>query len=227
MDVPPFEILYEDQDLIAVNKPAGMPTMGVGDDRRTVIGLLRLFLEQREKAQASPFLGVVSRLDTPVTGLLVFAKSRQAAASLCKQFRERKVDKRYWAIIERKPEPSFGTWRDWLVLDRRHRKVKRGSPDDPVAVEAITRYESLGPVGRWYLVELSPLTGRKHQLRWQLSLHGHPVLGDRKYGSQVDFPVGIALHARRLQFSHPRTGKRIVISAPVPPVWRRLGVKDE
>lgn len=227
MDVPPFEILYEDLDLIAVNKPAGLPTMGVGDNRRTAIGLLRQYLARRGESEGEVFLGVVSRLDTPVTGVLVFARTAQAAAHLCKQFRERKVDKRYWAIVERAPARASGIWQDWLIPDKRHRKVGRASPGNPSAVEALTRYELLGKIGSWYLVELRPLTGRKHQLRCQLAIHGCPIVGDRKYGSQAAFPVGIALHARRLELSHPRTGARLSLQAPVPPVWRRLGVTDD
>lgn len=227
MVVSPFEILYEDEDLIAVNKPAGIPTMGVGDNRRTVVGLLRQFLMKRGNTGGDVFLGIASRLDTPVTGVLVFAKSSTAAAHLSRQFRNRRVRKVYWALVPKAPEPTSGRWIDWLRVDRRHRKVIASSPDDPEAREAITDYCLRDKVRDWFLLELCPVTGRKHQLRWQLALRGMPIVGDRKYGSRVEFPVGIALHAGMLEIVHPRTRCPITIWAPVPPVWRRLGVKDD
>jgi 23S rRNA pseudouridine1911/1915/1917 synthase len=227
MRCAPFPILYEDAHLLAINKPAGLPTMGVGSGRRSVIALLRQFLTSPKNEPGPCFLGVVSRLDTPVTGVLLLAKDRQTARKLNEQFHSRKPQKCYWALVDRPPHPASGQWCDWLTVSPRHRKVQAAPPDSPKAREAATEYHLVGPVGKWFLVVLYPKTGRKHQLRWQLAAHGCPVVGDRKYGSQHSFPAGIALHARSLEIIHPWEKKPIRIVAPLPAVWQRFGVSEE
>jgi len=227
MEYPPFEILYEDAQLLAVNKPAGIATMGVSADKRSVISLLRHYLGRRDSGSSPCFLGVVSRLDTPVTGVLLLAKDPRTAEALNRQFRERLAFKRYWALVERAPQPPAGQWADWLRPSRRHHRVEACMPEDPEAREAITNYQLRGQVGKWFLVELRPLTGRKHQLRWQLALHRCPVVGDRKYGARTPFPVGIALHALELEILHPKENVPLRIRASLPPVWRRLGVPED
>ncbi len=226
MAIAPFEIIYEDQYLLAVNKPAGIPTMGVAPDRRSVVALLRQFLAARGPSDSGLFLGVVSRLDTPVTGVLLMAKDPSTAAHLCEQFRNRRIRKKYWALVAKAPPRKCGQWHDWLRIDRRHRKVVAGSSADAKALEAVTKYWVREQVGDWFLVELEPVTGRKHQLRWQLAAHEIPIVGDRKYGSRIPFPVGIALHARELEVEHPEEESPLLLRAPLPPVWRRLGVNE-
>jgi 23S rRNA pseudouridine1911/1915/1917 synthase len=226
MNYPPFEILYEDAHLLGVNKPAGIATMGVTGDKRSVVGLLRLYLQQRDLQSRPTFLGVVSRLDTPVTGILLLAKDPKTAEAINRQFRERLASKRYWALVERAPQPPAGQWEDWLRPSRRRHRVEAAEPEAPEARGAITKYQLRGKVGEWFLVDLRPVTGRKHQLRFQLALHGCPVVGDRKYGARTSFPVGVALHALELQILHPKNNTPLRIWAPLPPIWRRLGVKE-
>ncbi len=220
MPTAPLEILYEDNHVLAINKPAGLPTMGVASDLASLLSVAKEYIKRKYSKPGNVYLGIVSRLDAPVTGVVLIARTSKAAARLSEQFRQRDVTKRYWALVEREPVPAAGTWTDWLRKDERHRKVLVGRPTEPGAQEAILTYRTLGSVRKAVQVEIELETGRKHQIRVQLASHGYPVLGDRKYGSSVAFQPGVALHARELQFSHPTTKARIRLVAPLPPSWR-------
>ena len=236
MNPPPLQVLYEDNHLLAVVKPAGLPTMGTPEGQPTLLTLAKEYVKQRYEKPGNVYLGVVSRLDAPVTGVVLLARTSKAAARLTKQFRTREVEKSYWAVVEGVVEPANDRLVDWLAEDERHRRMHVVGPTMSGAKEARLAYRRLGDcpncrVGEggtvpfnatWLEVELE--TGRKHQIRLQLSSHGHPVVGDRKYGSVVRFSPGIALHARRLVISHPTTGERLEFEAPLPVAWRRLGV---
>jgi 23S rRNA pseudouridine1911/1915/1917 synthase len=175
-------------------------------------------------------------LDAPVTGVVLLARTSKAAARMTEQFRSHTVEKTYWAVVEGVVEPADGRLVDWLAEDERHRRMHVVGPTMPGAKEARLAYRRLGDCpnfrasengtvpfnATWLEVELE--TGRKHQIRLQLSSHGHPVVGDRKYGSVVRFSPGIALHARRLVISHPTTGVRLDFEAPPPAAWRQLGI---
>ena len=225
MNPPSLHVLYEDNHLLAVAKPAGLPTMGTPEGRPTLLTLAKEYVKRRYQKPGNVYLGVVSRLDAPVTGVVLLARTSKAAARLTEQFRSRGVEKTYWAVVEGAVEPADGRLVDWLAEDERHRRMHVVGPTMPGAKEARLAYHRLSAVGgnSWLEVELE--TGRKHQIRLQLSSHGHPVVGDRKYGSVVQFSPGIALHARRLVISHPTTGARIEIEAPLPPPWRQFGVR--
>jgi 23S rRNA pseudouridine1911/1915/1917 synthase len=221
MSSVPFEILYEDNHLLAINKPANLPTMGVESDRTSLLSVAKHYIKQKYHKPGNVYLGIVSRLDAPVTGVVLIARTSKAAARISDQFRRRKVLKRYWALVEQAPSSSVGTWRDWLRKDERHRKVSTAMPGDAGAQEAILTYQTLDGARQAVLLEIDLETGRKHQIRVQLASHGLPVLGDRKYGSAVAFPQGIALHARELQFLHPTMKTRIRLVADLPAAWRR------
>ncbi len=227
-----IDILYEDDDVIVLNKPAGLPTAHAAS------GSDSLFLRLVERLGDAAFVGVVSRLDQPVSGVVVFAKTRPAAASLAAQFRERTVEKEYLAIVERRFPAAIDEWLSWQDViawdDRNQRAVlwQRPAGARPSAgaepppskfLPATCRARVVRRLGEVSLVELRPATGRKHQLRAQLAGHGCPIVGDRKYGGRLPFGVaaanGIGLHARSVSFSHPRTGIRFTVSANVPPVW--------
>jgi len=224
MNPPPLNVLYEDNHLLAVAKPAGLPTMGTPEGRPTLLTLAKEYVKQRYRKPGNVYLGVVSRLDAPVTGVVLLARTSKAAARLTEQFRSRGVEKTYWAIAEGIVEPAEGRLVDWLAEDERHRRMHIVGRTMPGAREARLTYRRLSIVvgNSWLEVELE--TGRKHQIRLQLAHHGHPVVGDRKYGGRVPFSHGIALHAQRLVISHPTTGSRIEIEAPLPSAWRRFGV---
>lgn len=223
-----LETLLEDEHLIVLAKPAGLPTANA--PRGTASGFT---LVQRGLPRGG-FVGVVSRLDAPVSGVLVFAKTRAAAADLSRQFRERTVEKDYVAIVEGRFPAALGTWVDWHDTITRDDRGQAGrdqagrdpaedeSPDDDAGTgrEAHARARVVCRAGEVSLVELAPSTGRRHQLRLQLSRRRCPIVGDRRYGSRIPLAAGaIALHARRLTIDHPATGERITIEAPLPPAW--------
>jgi len=221
-----LHVLYEDNHLLALVKPAGLPTMGTPEGRPTLLTLAKQYVKQRCQKPGNVYLGVVSRLDAPVTGVVLFARTSKAAARLTEQFRTRAIEKSYWAVVEGVVEPTDGRLIDWLAEDERHRRMHIVGPTMPGAKEARLAYRRLSVVrgNSWVEVELE--TGRKHQIRLQFSHHGHPVVGDRKYGSREPFSQGIALHARRLVISHPTTGARLEFEAPLPEAWQRFGIRD-
>jgi 23S rRNA pseudouridine1911/1915/1917 synthase len=224
MQAAPFEILYEDNHLLAVNKPAGLPTMGTAAGTPTLLSVAKQYVKERYQKPGNVYLGVMSRLDAPVTGVVLLARTSKAARRLTEQFRTRAVEKTYWAIVEGNVDPAAAGCIDWLGPDERHRCMHIVPPTAAGAKEARLAYRRLRVVGADSLLEVTPETGRKHQIRLQLAYRGYPVLGDRKYGSRRAFPGGIALHARRLVFLHPVRHERIELVAPLPPAWRRLGV---
>jgi 23S rRNA pseudouridine1911/1915/1917 synthase len=226
MNPPPLKILYEDNHLLVLDKPAGLPTMGTPGDRATLLSLAKDFVKQRYQKPGNVYLGIMSRLDAPVTGVVLLARTSKAAARLTEQFRSHSVEKTYWALVEGMIDSDEETLIDWLGHDDRHRRMHIVGPTMPGAKEARLSYRRLGIVKEDSWLEVRLDTGRKHQIRLQLSHHGHPVVGDRKYGSRSPFPEGIALHARRLVVKHPTTGKFLELEAPLPASWRRLGMRE-
>ncbi|MEN6449724.1 MAG: RluA family pseudouridine synthase [Thermoguttaceae bacterium] len=220
----PFDILYEDNHLLAVAKPAGLPTMGTPGGQATLLTLCKEYVKERYQKPGNVYLGVMSRLDAPVSGVVLLARTSKAAARLTEQFRTHTVEKTYWAVVEGQIEPAAGSLVDWLGQDERHRRMHIVGPTLPGAREARLSYRRIELRQGHSWLEVTLETGRKHQIRLQLSHCGHPIIGDRKYGSRVAFPSGIALHARRLVVAHPTTGESLTFEAPPPAAWRRFGV---
>lgn len=224
------EILFEDDTVIGVVKPAGLATANAP---RGVDSLHAMVADRR----AGGFVGVVSRLDQPVSGVVVFACTPAAAADLAAQFRHRRVAKTYLAVVEGRFPAPLGEWVEWVDAlatpgdaadaDRRTARFSGPAPgaDDDTAPSAVRearlRARVLRRAGEVSLVELSPETGRKHQLRRQLSLRRCPIVGDRRYGARLPFGAGIALHALRLGIRHPATRKPLTLVSPPPDSWRR------
>jgi 23S rRNA pseudouridine1911/1915/1917 synthase len=200
--------------------------MGAAAGETTLVTQAKAYLKQKYQKPGNVYLGVVSRLDTPVTGVVIFARTSKAAQRLTEQFRTRVVEKTYWAIVEGLVEPAAGESVAWVAKDERAERMRVVGPQFPGAKEARLSYRRLAIVHRDSLVEVTLETGRKHQIRLQLADRGHPILGDAKYGSRRSFPLGIALHARRLVFVHPVRGERIELLAPIPASWRSSGVAD-
>lgn len=206
-------------------KPAGLATANVPRGEESLLTFLQDALKTRHDAKPraadANFLGVVSRLDQPVSGVVVVARSREAAASLSAQFRERTVEKTYHALVEGRFPAPIGeslVWRDLL-----ERSPSGGSEPAAAALsrqEAVVFARLLARGAEVSLVELQPQTGRRHQLRAQLSFRRCPILGDRLYGSRLPFPDGIALHSSLLVFEHPATGQRLSFQAAWPDAWR-------
>lgn len=205
-------------------KPAGLATANVPRGEESLLTHLRRLLEARQTAAAeadASFLGVVSRLDQPVSGVVVFARSREAAASLSAQFRERTVEKTYHALVEGRFPGPIGeslTWTDLLERPASEGPGRSASPSAPQ--EAVVEARLIARGVEVSLVELRPKTGRRHQLRVQLSSRHCPIVGDRLYGSRLPFPTGIALHSSRLCIDHPSTGQRLAFRADWPPAWQ-------
>lgn len=222
----PLEILYEDNHLLAINKPVELVTMGVTADRASLLALAKDYVKQRYQKPGNVYLGAMSRLDAPVSGVVLFARTSKAAARLTEQFKTRAVDKTYWALVAGVIQPAACQCHDWMIKDERHRRMHLAKPQTPGAQEARLSYRRLQTFRFGSLVEITLETGRKHQIRLQLSERGFPVLGDRKYGSQSPFPAGIALHSRRLVFQHPTQDKQIELVASLPPVWKKFGLNE-
>ena len=220
-----LSILWDDPHLIAVVKPAGLLTQGVAGGEPTLEDAVRRHLGPDDPA--SVYLGTVHRLDRPVSGVVVWARTPRAARRLADQFARRLVMKEYWAVVEGDAGVE-DRWEDWLgPVDGSGvaRVVVEGTPR---ARRAVTRVGPLGggrvPEGTT-LLALGPETGRTHQLRSQASARGRPIVGDLRYGSSRPFPGGIALHARALRFIHPSSRREVMLCAPVPRSWAEAGVE--
>jgi len=221
-----LDILYEDNHCLALNKPAGWPTTHFDGKDETVDRLVKSYLKEKYKKPGNVFLGVVHRLDKPVSGALLFARTSKAAARLSEQFREAMVEKQYWAIVEDQANGApwatadTGSLEDWLKKNEPTTRVEVVEKDTPGAQFARLIFVVRARRDGLTWLELRPHTGRKHQLRVQLSSRGSPIYGDVKYGSDHTFGHGIALHARSLTFLHPTTKEPITANAEVPKLWR-------
>ncbi len=220
------EILYEDNHLLVVSKPAALPTMGVAEDRPSLLACCKEYLKHKYQKPGNVYLGIVSRLDAPVTGAVLIARTSKAAARLTKAFRTRRVEKTYWALVQGRMSPPEGECVNWLAQDPRHRKMWVVGPTVEGAKEARLRYRTLGYHAGATLLEIELLTGRKHQIRVQLADRHYPVIGDRKYGSRQPWPQGIALHSRRLVIEHPVRREPLEFIAPLPGDWLDFGIDE-
>ena len=220
MNDPPFEILLEDNHCLAVAKPAGALTTHYQGREETVDRALKAYLKEKHGKPGNVYLGVVHRLDKPVSGVLLFARTSKAAARLAEQFREGSVEKVYWAVVEGELGRQAGTLEDWLLKDEQRGRVEIVEPRTEGARQAVLHYQLRGQHGGLSWLELRPQTGRRHQLRTQLAHHDFPIYGDAKYGAVHTFSPGIALHARSLTFLHPVRYEPVTLTAEVPRSWR-------
>jgi 23S rRNA pseudouridine1911/1915/1917 synthase len=220
MSLPPLEVLYEDNHCLAVDKPSGWPSTHYQGGEETVDRAVKAYLKEKYHKPGNVFLGVVHRLDKPVSGVLLFARTSKAAARLSEQFREGSVEKVYWAVVEGEVERQAGSLEDWLRKDKEAGRVEVVEPGEPGARQALLHYTRHGNHGGLTWLEVRPQTGRTHQLRVQLARHGHPIYGDAKYGAVHTFPAGIGLHARSLTFLHPIRYEPVTLTAEVPRPWR-------
>lgn len=220
-----FPVLYEDNHLLVVVKPPGLATMGLPEGETTLLTLAHDYIKQKYHKVGNVYLGVVSRLDVPVSGVVVFARTSKAAERLNAQFRERLVEKEYVALVGGRVEPPRCECVNWLVADPRHRSVQVVASPCEGAQEARLEYTLVRRDGGVSLVRVQLHTGRKHQIRVQLAHRGFPILGDRKYGSAVLIPKpwagAITLHAASLSIRHPIRDEVMVFTAPPPTFWRR------
>jgi 23S rRNA pseudouridine1911/1915/1917 synthase len=218
--VTPLEILLEDNHCLAVAKPAGVPSTHFDGRTETVDRVAKAYLKDKYNKPGNVFLGVVHRIDKPVSGVLLFARTSKGAARLSEQFREGTVEKTYWAVVEGEVRSEAGSLEDWLRKDESAGRVHVVAPDAPGAKQALLHYQKRAVHGGLTWLEVRPQTGRTHQLRVQLAHHGHPIYGDAKYGAVHTFGVGIGLHARSLAFLHPVRYEPVTVTAEVPRTWR-------
>ena len=212
-----MNILYEDNHLIALVKPPGLATMGLPNGEETLFTQTKAYLKEKYAKPGDVYLGVVSRLDVPVSGVVLFARTSKAAARLNEQFREHTVEKIYAALVEGIMDPPESECIDWLCKGNRHRKVFK--TEVAGGKECKLHYRTLRHDNRRSLLEIQLETGRKHQIRAQLASRGFPIVGDIKYGAKIPFPGAIALHAWKLTFAHPITKERMTLVAPIPAIF--------
>jgi 23S rRNA pseudouridine1911/1915/1917 synthase len=215
-----LEILYEDNHCLAVLKPAGRLSTHFQGTEETLDRDVKAYLKEKYHKPGNVFLGVVHRLDRPVSGVLLFARTSKAADRLARQFREGTVDKVYWAVVEGEVAVEAGSLDDWLLKDRRAGRVEVVEPRTPGARQALLHFQKRRVHGGLTWLEVRPQTGRTHQLRVQLAHHGHPIYGDARYGSVHTFGRAVALHARSLTFLHPVRYEPVTLTAEVPRPWR-------
>lgn len=219
-----LEVLYEDNHCLAVNKPAGLPSQADDSGSVSLVDVASCYLRERYHKPGNVYVGLVHRLDRPTSGVVLLARTSKAASRLAAQFRVGSVEKVYWAIVEGGPVEEEGIWTDRLEKDRRANRSRTVRDESESAREARVAYRVLQ---RWpdsAKLELLPSTGRSHQLRVQLASRRLPIVGDGKYGAgsrieAVDGGGRIALHARRLTFTHPTRGEVMAVEAPVPADW--------
>ena len=223
-------ILYEDNHLLVVNKRAGEITQGDKTGDECLTDAYKAFIARRDEKPGKVFLGLPHRLDRPVSGLCVLAKTSKALERLNKMLRDGEVHKTYWALCCAKPEPPEGRLEGWLNRNEQQNKSYIVAPGTaprparfPEAKLARLDYRFLQSTDRYHLVEVDLLTGRHHQIRCQLSHLGCPIKGDLKYGAPRSNPDGgISLHARRIRFIHPVRKEEMDICAPLPASWKGI-----
>ena len=217
-----LRILYEDNHLVVVNKPHARLVQGDQTGDLSLDHQIREFIEKKYDKPGRAFLGVVHRLDRPVSGVVVFAKTSKALSRLNRAFKEHKVQKKYWAIVENPPREPEGTLVHYLMRNRKINKSKAFDSMHPDSKKAILTYRFCGQARNYYFLEIDLQTGRHHQIRAQLTAIGCTIKGDLKYGARRSNPGGgISLHARELGFMHPVRGEMMVIAADPPdePLW--------
>lgn len=225
---PALSILFEDNHLLAINKPAGVLVQGDETGDKPLVEWAKYYIKEKYAKPGDVFLGVVHRLDRPVSGVVVFARTSKSLSRMNELFRSRETEKIYRAIVSKRPPHKGGTLVHWLLKDEKKNKTTSYIRDTPGALKSELSYALLAEHAGRYLLEVRPVTGRSHQIRAQLSAMGCPIEGDVKYGAHQTLTDGsIALHAFSLAFIHPVKKEMIRIDAPLPQtdVWRIFASK--
>ena len=228
-----MEVVYEDNHIIIVNKKSGEIVQGDKTGDRPLSDIVKDYIKEKYAKPGAVFLGVVHRLDRPVSGLVVFARTSKALTRLNKMFAEGEVHKTYWAIVKRQEtgvwkQETGGEWHmleHWLVRNEKQNKSYAYDSEKPNAKKAILKYRVLSHSDNYTLLEVNLMTGRHHQIRCQLAAMGCPIKGDLKYGAPRSNPDGsISLMSRRVEFVHPVSKETIIAEAPLPDdaLWKAL-----
>ena len=212
-----MEVIYEDNHLIAVNKSCGEIVQGDKTGDQPLSESLKIWLKEKYNKPGNVFVGVTHRLDRPVSGIVLFAKTSKALARLNDMFRTGAIKKTYWAIVGNLPSQDSATLIQYMVRDTEKNKSHAYDKEKKGSKKAILEYKLIGRSQRYYLLEIKLLTGRHHQIRCQLAKIGCPIKGDLKYGfPRSNENGGISLHAREISFIHPVSKERITITATPP-----------
>ena len=212
-----MNVVYEDNHIIIVNKQSGEIVQGDKTGDTPLSDIVKQYIKDKYNKPGNVFLGVVHRLDRPVSGLVVFAKTSKALSRLNEMFRTGDVHKTYWAIVKKNDIAPEATLTDWLTRNERQNKSYAHNREVPGAKKAVLSYKVSSVSDNYMLLEVRLMTGRHHQIRCQLAHMGCPIKGDLKYGSPRSNPDGsISLMSRRVEFVHPVSKETIAVEAPVP-----------
>ena len=212
-----MNVVYEDNHIIIVNKQSGEIVQGDKTGDTPLSDIVKQYIKEKYNKPGNVFLGVVHRLDRPVSGLVVFAKTSKALSRLNEMFRTGDVHKTYWAIVKKNDIAPEATLTDWLTRNERQNKSYAHNREVPGAKKAVLSYKVRSMSDNYMLLEVRLMTGRHHQIRCQLAHMGCPIKGDLKYGSPRSNPDGsISLMSRRVEFVHPVSTETIAVEAPVP-----------
>jgi 23S rRNA pseudouridine1911/1915/1917 synthase len=211
------DVLFEDNHLIAINKRAGDIVQVDDTGDLSLDEKVKNYLAKKYNKPNGAFLGVVHRLDRPVSGVILFAKTSKALERVNEMFKTREMRKTYYAVVRNRPNPPYGNLVHWLLKNPQKNVTKAHDREVQGSQRAELHYRLAGELEGYYLIQVNPITGRPHQIRVQLSTLDCPIVGDNKYG----YPRGslrksICLHARRLQFIHPVKKEPVDIKAPLP-----------
>ena len=210
-------VVYEDNHIIIVNKTASEIVQGDKTGDKPLSETVKEYLKDKYNKPGNVFIGVPHRLDRPVSGLVVLAKTSKALARLNEMFRNGEVKKTYWAIVKDKPAKDEAILENYLVRNEKQNKSYAHDKEVPNSKKAVLHYSLIASSQNYYLLEVDLMTGRHHQIRCQLAKMGCPIKGDLKYGAKRSNPDGsICLHARKVKFIHPVSKKEIDVTAPVP-----------
>lgn len=213
-----MQVIYEDNHIIIVNKEVGEIVQGDKTGDTPLSETIKAYLKEKYQKPGNVFCGVVHRIDRPVAGLVIFARTSKALERLNKMLRDGQIHKTYWAVVEGHPNQEAARLENYLFSDGRINKTFIAKKGDPDAKLSILEYKTIARGDRYTLLEINLLTGRKHQIRAQLSALGHPIKGDLKYGARrSNRDGGISLQAHRIQFTHPVSKEEIDISLPPTP----------
>lgn len=218
-----MKVVYEDNHVIIVNKDSGEIVQGDKTGDTPLSEYVKEYIKEKYHKPGNVFLGVVHRLDRPVSGLVVFARTSKALSRLNEMFRTGDVHKTYWAIVKNRPPVERGLLTHWLVRNERQNKSYAYEREVPGSKKAMLEYKVIGRSDNYTLLEIRLMTGRHHQIRCQLAAMGCPIKGDLKYGAQRSNPDGsISLMSRRVEFVHPVSKETISVEAPLPDdnLWR-------
>jgi 23S rRNA pseudouridine1911/1915/1917 synthase len=215
------DILFLDNHVIAVRKPAGTLTQPDDSGEASLLDQVKDWIKKEFNKPGNVFLGLVHRLDRPVSGVVVFARTSKGASRLSEQFRQKTTTKIYRTLVEGTPQPQRGSLKHYLRKEKSLKATVFPRPT-PNAKEALLDYEVIEALANTSLLDVQLHTGRFHQIRSQLAFIGHPIVGDKKYGAHLALPGGqIALHALRMIFNHPTSKEKITIECPPPQDWPR------